>query len=433
MRRDRRARPWQGPGEGIGWRELSGIWAWRGGRRVTGSSFALIVAAGRGHRAGAPLPKQYLRLRGRAVLHHSIAAFARLPEVEGIRVVIQPADRRFYDEALEGLPAAFSRKLLEPVAGGARRQDSVRNGLESLVETAPDVVMIHDAARPLADAALIRRTLGALARAEGALAALPVSDTLKRASGTEGDYRSAGTVDRTGLWRAQTPQSFRFARILEAHRRATGRAFTDDAAVAEAAGLSVALVEGSEENLKVTTVEDLARAEAFLAERLSDLRVGWGFDVHRFGAGERVMLCGIAVPHAAALTGHSDADVGLHALVDALLGALGQGDIGTHFPADDPQWRGADSASFARRALELVREAGGVIAHIDITLFCERPRIGPHREAMIARVAEILELAPGRVSVKATTTDGLGFLGRAEGIAAQATATLRLPVEAPNP
>jgi 2-C-methyl-D-erythritol 4-phosphate cytidylyltransferase/2-C-methyl-D-erythritol 2,4-cyclodiphosphate synthase len=241
------------------------------------------------------------------------------------------------------------------------------------------------------------------------------------------DGRIAGTVPRDGLWRAQTPQGFRFAEILAAHRAAAGAELTDDAAVAEHAGLAVTLVQGGADNLKITSAQDLERAERWLAARLDETRVGHGFDVHRFGPGDHVMLCGVRVAHDAGLIGHSDADVGLHALTDAILGALGAGDIGSHFPPTDARWRGAESALFLRHADELVRQRGGRIAHVDVTLICERPKVAPHRAAMVARLAEVLDLAMERVSVKATTTEGLGFTGRGEGIAAQATATLRLP------
>jgi 2-C-methyl-D-erythritol 4-phosphate cytidylyltransferase/2-C-methyl-D-erythritol 2,4-cyclodiphosphate synthase len=382
---------------------------------------ALILAAGRGHRLGGPAPKQYLPLAGKALLAHSLAAFARHRAVDGVRVVIHPDDRPLYDQAAAGLD------LLPPVPGGATRQESARLGLESLVELAPSKVLIHDGARPFPDPALIDRTLAALEAAPAAIPALPVSDTLKRGR----DGRIAETVDRADLWRAQTPQGFRFEDILAAHRASAGEELTDDAAVAERGGLAVALVEGSEDNVKVTTPEDLRRAERSLAaetgEVRGEVRVGSGFDVHRFAAGDHVMLCGVAVPHPRGLAGHSDADVGLHALTDAVLGALGAGDIGEHFPPSDPRWAGAPSDQFLSHAAALAREAGGRILHVDVTLICEQPRIGPQRAAMRARVAAILGLAESRVSVKGKTTEGLGFTGRGEGIAAQATATLRLP------
>ena len=376
---------------------------------------ALIVAAGRGHRLGGALPKQYLPLAGRPVLRYSLETFARHPAVDAVRVVIHRDDLELYEHAARGLD------LLSPVEGGATRQDSVRLGLESLGEVRPARVLIHDAARPFADAGLIQRMVDALAATPGAIPALPVADTIKR--GVEGLV--VETVDRHALWRAQTPQAFRYAEILAAHRAAAGRELTDDAAVAEAAGLAVGLVQGAEENFKVTTEADLSRAERLLAPA-ADIRCGNGYDVHRFGPGSQVMLCGIAVPHDQGLEGHSDADVGLHALTDAILGAIGAGDIGQHFPPSDPRWRGADSSRFLAHAASLLAERGGRLLSLDITVICERPKVGPYRAAMVARIAEILDLEPSRVSVKATTTEGLGFTGRREGIAAQATATVAL-------
>jgi len=376
---------------------------------------ALIVAAGRGYRLGGALPKQYLPLAGRPVLRHSLETFTRHPAIDAVRVVIHRDDRELYEQAARGLD------LLPPVEGGATRQDSVRLGLESLGEVKPARVLIHDAERPFADAGLIQRMVDALAATPGAIPALPVADTIKR--GVEGLI--VETVDRHALWRAQTPQAFRYIEILAAHRAAAGRDLTDDAAVAEAAGLAVGLVQGAEENFKVTTEADLSRAERLLAPA-ADIRCGNGYDVHRFGPGKQVMLCGIAVPHDQGLEGHSDADVGLHALTDAILGAIGAGDIGQHFPPSDPRWRGADSSRFLAHAASLLGERGGRLLSLDVTLICERPKVGPYRAAMVARIAEILGLEPSRVSVKATTTEGLGFTGRHEGIAAQATATVAL-------
>ena len=386
---------------------------------------ALIVAAGRGERFAHEVPKQYLPLAGAPVLRHSAATFTANPRIGPVRVVIHEDDQERYAEAVAGL------ELLAPVTGGATRRESVRLGLESLAELAPDWVLIHDAARPLVDTATIDRVIAALEHATGAIAAVPLRDTLKRGD----DGRIMETVPRQGLWRAQTPQAFRFADILAAHRAFAagdpGAEPTDDAAVAERAGLTVSLVAGSEENFKLTTPEDLKRAEMLLGAARPDVRTGLGFDVHRFGAGsdgqQHLMLCGVKVPHDATLIGHSDADAGLHALTDALLGAIGAGDIGEHFSADDPKWRGADSAVFLRHAAGLIADRGGEIGHVDITLVCERPKIGPHRADMRARIAGLLGIAADRVNVKATTTDGLGFLGRGEGIAAQAVATVRLP------
>ncbi len=382
------------------------------------SCIALVVAAGRGTRLGGPLPKQYLPLAGRPVLRYSLEALADHPAIDAVRVVFNPEDGASYDAATRGLA------LLPPVAGGAARQDLVRLGLESLAEAAPERVLIHDGARPFLDRGTIDRVLAALDEAPGAIPALPLKDTVKR--GAQG--RIVETLDRAALWRAQTPQGFRYGPILAAHRAAAGSDLPDDAAVAERAGLAVRLVAGSEANFKVTTAEDLQQAERWLAARQGDIRTGQGFDVHAFGPGDRVWLCGIELAHEQGLVGHSDADVGLHALTDAILGALGAGDIGVHFPPSDPQWRGAPSHRFLAHAAALVAAAGGSIGHVDVTLICERPKIGPHRAAMVARIAEILALDPRRVSVKATTTEGLGFTGRREGIAAQAIATLRLPL-----
>jgi 2-C-methyl-D-erythritol 4-phosphate cytidylyltransferase / 2-C-methyl-D-erythritol 2,4-cyclodiphosphate synthase len=382
------------------------------------SCIALVVAAGRGTRLGAPLPKQYLPLGGVAVLRHGVRALAEHPSIAAVRVIIHPDDRPHYDSATAGLG------LMPPVNGGAQRQDSVRNGLESLADAAPELVLIHDGARPFLDRPVIDRVLIGLGAHQGAIAALPVRDTVKRGDGG----RIAATIDRSALWRAQTPQGFHYGPIVAAHRAAAGAELSDDAAVAERAGIDVALVEGSEDNFKVTTMDDLARAERLLAARNGDIRTGQGFDVHVFGPGDHVWLCGVAVPHDRGLVGHSDADVGLHALTDAVLGAIGAGDIGMHFPPSDPQWRGAPSHRFLRHAADLVAAGGGSIAHVDVTVICERPQVGPHRAAMAARIADILALAPTRVSVKATTTEKLGFTGRGEGIAAQAVATIRLPL-----
>jgi 2-C-methyl-D-erythritol 4-phosphate cytidylyltransferase / 2-C-methyl-D-erythritol 2,4-cyclodiphosphate synthase len=383
---------------------------------------ALIVAAGRGTRLGGEQPKQYRTLAGQALLRHSVERLIAHPRVDRLRVVFHPDDRDLYDAAVSGLD------LLPPVPGGAARQDSARLGLESLADFAPAKVLIHDAARPFIDHAVIDRVLDALEEAPGAIPALPIADTVKR--GENGLV--TGTLDRAGLWRVQTPQGFDYRAILAAHRAVAGLELTDDAAVAEHAGLAVRLVEGAEANFKVTSAEDFARAEKFATGgagdyRTGDFRTGQGFDVHAFGPGDHVWLCGLKVPHDHGLIGHSDADVGLHALTDAILGALGAGDIGMHFPPGDPKWRNAPSHLFLRYAADLVAKERGRIVHVDVTLICEAPRVGPHRDAMVAKLADILGLAPRRVSVKATTTEKLGFLGRGEGMAAQAVATLQLP------
>ncbi|WP_420565572.1 bifunctional 2-C-methyl-D-erythritol 4-phosphate cytidylyltransferase/2-C-methyl-D-erythritol 2,4-cyclodiphosphate synthase [Thalassobaculum sp.] len=388
---------------------------------------ALIVAAGKGERAGGGVPKQYRTLAGVPVLRRAILAFLRHPRIDAVRVMIAEEHVSQYEAAVAGL------ELGAPVIGGAERQASVLNGLESLAaETAtgaPDHVLIHDAARPLVPVAVIDRVLDALETGPASLPVLPVTDTLRRGQ----DGLAAGTVSRDGLWRAQTPQGMRFAPVLEAHRRAAseGVAVTDDAALMEWAGHAVTLVTGSEDAMKITTAEDFALAERLLAGAL-ETRVGTGFDVHRLGdktqgGVDGVALGGIVIPHDKALLGHSDADVGLHAITDALLGALGDGDIGAHFPPSDPQWKGAASHMFLADACRRVREAGGQIRHLDLTVICERPKVGPHRESMRARIAEICGVPVARVSVKATTTERLGFPGRGEGIAAQAAATIALP------
>lgn len=379
---------------------------------------ALVVGAGEGRRFGGEVPKQYCPLSGVAVMRRSLLAFLQHPDVTAVRAVIHPGHGDPYHQAVQGLD------LLPPVHGGASRQQSVALGLESLAGEPPSRVLIHDAARPLVPGGVISRVLAALDRSPGAIPALPVADTLKRGDGGT----VAATVDRRDLWRAQTPQGFRYGDILAAHRQAGGDELTDDAAVAERAGLAVAIVDGAEDNIKVTTPDDLSRAERFLSwGGAGEIRTGMGFDAHRFGPGDHVMLCGVAVPHDRGLEGHSDADVGLHALTDALLGTIGAGDIGSHFPPSDRQWKDAPSDVFLRRAGELLAERGGRITNLDVTLVCEQPKIGPHRQAMAARIAEILGLAEGRVSIKATTTDKLGFSGRGEGIAAQAVATVALP------
>jgi 2-C-methyl-D-erythritol 4-phosphate cytidylyltransferase/2-C-methyl-D-erythritol 2,4-cyclodiphosphate synthase len=379
-----------------------------------GGTVALVVGAGEGQRFGGELPKQYHLLAGVAVMRRSLKAFMDHPDVSAVQAVIHPNHPELYDAAAQGLA------LPVPVDGGATRQGSVLNGLESLNADEPSTVLIHDAARPLVDPGVISRVLAALQTSPGAIPALAVADTLKR---SDGQFVET-TVDRQGLWRAQTPQGFHYQNILAAHRQAGGDELTDDAAVAERAGLAVAIVEGSEDNVKVTRTGDMVRAERILGA--GETRTGLGFDVHRFGPGDHVMLCGVKVPHEFGLEGHSDADVGLHAVTDALLGAIGEGDIGTHFPPSDPQWKGTESDIFLRHAGDMIAGKGGRISNIDVTLICEQPKIGPHRAAMIKRMAEILSITEHRISIKATTTERLGFTGRGEGIAAQAAATVVL-------
>jgi 2-C-methyl-D-erythritol 4-phosphate cytidylyltransferase/2-C-methyl-D-erythritol 2,4-cyclodiphosphate synthase len=367
---------------------------------------AIIVAAGRGTRAGGAVPKQWQQLAGKPVVAHSILAFAGLADL--VILVIHPDDRAF--------AAPLGVRLVE---GGATRDASVRNALEHLSGTGITRVLIHDGARPLVSRTLIRRLIAALDGSVAAAPAVPVTDALWRGR----DLHVIGTQDRTGLWRAQTPQAFHCDAILAAHRAHPGGA-ADDVEVARAAGLDVAIVEGDEDNLKLTFAADFARAERILKERGMDIRVGNGFDVHAFGPGDHVWLCGTRVPHGKGLVGHSDADVGMHALTDAIYGALAEGDIGRHFPPSDPQWKGAQSHVFLRHAAARAAARGFAISHADVTLICEMPKIGPHAAAMRQVLADILGLAPDRISVKATTTERLGFTGREEGIAALATATL---------
>jgi len=389
---------------------------------------ALIVAAGRGSRAGGDVPKQYVRIGGATVLQLAIDAFAGHPAVTTVQAVIHADDGALYAASL----GRASQKLMEPVFGGASRQASVLAGLEALAATGPDLVLIHDAARPFLAAAMIDRVLAALAQYDGAIPALAVADTLKRAGAGQ---TIAGTVDRAHLWRAQTPQGFRFARILDAHRAAAVEGvedFTDDAAIGEWAGFPVVLVEGDAQNVKITTAADVADAQAKSeGDMVMEPRIGTGFDVHRFAEGSAVWLCGVEIPHTHKLEGHSDADVALHALTDALLGTIGDGDIGQHFPPSDPMWKGAASHVFLEDAARRVRERGGRIVNVDVTLLAEAPRIGPHRPAMQARVAQILGIAADRVGVKATTMEELGSIGRREGIVAMASALVLLPFSPP--
>ena len=378
------------------------------------------MAAGRGSRFGGSLPKQYADWEGQPVLRHTILALRASPAITDVRVVISRDDEVHYKVATAGL------SLAPPVTGGVSRQQSALNGLESLSKSAPDFVAIHDAARPFVRADDITACLAAASRSgiDGALLGIPLADTLKRI-GPDGAVSE--TVSRTSLWRAQTPQIFRFAALLAAHRAVASlgateaSALTDDAAVAERAGLRLVMVAGHEDNTKITTAEDLLRTHSM------ETRTASGFDVHGFAPGSAVMLGGVSIAHTHALAGHSDADVALHALTDAVLGTIGAGDIGKHFPPSDPQWRGASSDRFLQHAVGLVKERGGRITHLDLTLICESPKIGPHRDTMIASIARIADVTLDRVSVKATTTEGLGFTGRREGIAAQAVATIELP------
>ena len=389
---------------------------------MTGAVAVVIVAAGRGERAGGEVPKQYRDIGGEPMLRPTLRAFLSHARVDLVQPVIHPGDENFYRAATAGLS-----KLSPPVAGGATRQASVRAGLEALAPAAPALVLIHDAARPFLSGALIDRAIAAGKATGAAVPGIAIADTVKA---IDAAANVVETLDRGRLRVVQTPQVFAFDVILKAHRRAAAAGlqnFTDDAALAEWAGHRVSVFEGETGNVKVTTNDDFDRAEILNLARLSDVRTGTGFDVHAFADGDHVMLAGIRVPHWRGLTGHSDADVGLHALVDAILGALADGDIGAHFPPSDPQWKGAASDRFLSFACERVRARGGMIAHLDLTIVCEAPRIAPHRDAMRARIAAIAGIAVTRVGVKATTSERLGFTGRGEGIVALAAATVRLP------
>jgi len=369
---------------------------------------AIIVAAGKGLRAGDGPPKQYRTLSGVPVLRRSVEVFQAHPGISKVIVVINPDHADFYEKAVGDL------ELPSPVAGGRTRQESVLNGLTSLEGDAPGIVLIHDAARAFVSLGLIERVIDEVSNSGGgAIPSLPVCDTLKK--GKDGIVEE--TISRDGLFTVQTPQGFPYPEILNAHKKAVGKELTDDAAVAEAAGMKVALVAGAKENIKLTNPEDFAG-------HCHDVRTGSGFDVHAFEDGDHVILCGVKIPHEKGLRGHSDADAGLHALTDAILGAIGEGDIGDHFPPSDDKWKDAPSDLFLRHAASLVEKAGGTITNVDVTLICEAPKIAPHRAAMQNRVAEILGLEVARVSIKATTTEQLGFTGRGEGLAAQATATV---------
>ncbi len=381
-----------------------------------GRTVALVVAAGSGSRAGGDVPKQYLKLAGKALVSHALDHL-RHPAVDEIRFVIGAGQEDLFRNAIgdHTLPPA--------VIGGETRQHSVRNGLEAIAsDCGAHAVLIHDAARPFLPGSVIDRLLAALEAKAGAVPVLPVVDSLAQADGILGD-----PVSRSGLVRVQTPQAFRFGEILKAHRRwSNGTDPTDDAQVAQAAGLSIATVEGDRMLEKLTHAEDFRRAETLLRAPLLSC-TGSGFDVHAFAAGEDLWLGGILVPHSKGLSGHSDADVVLHALTDALLGSIGAGDIGEHFPPTDPQWRGAASSRFLEHARALIEARGGRIDHADVTIICEAPKIGPYKQAMRERVASLLRLPASRISIKATTTERLGFTGRGEGIAAQAIATVRIP------
>ena len=374
---------------------------------------AIIVAAGKGERAGGPVPKQYAMVGGKSLLAHAVMAFSSHQSIDRIIVVIGEGQS---DLAREALGEVSGHRI---ITGGAERQDSVAAGIAAAGDA--DILMIHDAARPFLPHTVIDRLIEALGTSDGAVPALPVADTLSR-----GNLHLGDVVDRAKLYRIQTPQAFRAEAIKTAHRQWSGPVATDDAQMARAAGYDVALVAGDIMLEKVTTPQDFAEAERRISARLIS-RSAMGFDVHQLASGEELWLGGVKIEHDKGLVGHSDADVALHALTDALLGALGDGDIGTHFPPSDPQWRGARSRRFVEHAAQLVSTAGGIIDYVDLTLICEAPKIGPHKDAMRAAISDMLGISVRKVSVKATTTERLGFTGRGEGIAAQAIATIRLP------
>ena len=387
---------------------------------MSGGVAAVVVAAGRGTRTGGVVPKQYRLLDGAPVIRHALMRLVAHPEIDMVQPVIHLDDAARFTQASTGLA------IRDAAFGGATRQISVRAGLEALAAAAPHVVLVHDAARPFPSPALISRAVAACGSG-AAVPGLAVTDTIKA---VDAAGRIVDTLDRSALRAVQTPQAFRYDSLLTAHRRAerAGREdFTDDAALAEWAGMTVTIFEGEAGNIKLTTEEDFVRAQTSASAALPDIRTATGYDVHAFGPGDHVQLGGIRIAHDRALSGHSDADVALHALVDAILGALAEGDIGAHFPPSDAKWRGASSDKFLAFAVERVGRRGGRIAHLDLTIICEAPRIAEHRDAMRARIAALAGIALDRVAVKATTNEMLGFIGRREGIAAIATATIRLP------
>lgn len=387
-------------------------------------TIALLVAAGKSERMLSDIPKPYLQLGKNTILRQTVKNFMSHPDIDGVRVVIRREHHALYKQAIAGLT------LFPCVIGGSTRQDSVRLGLESIAHRNPERVLVHDIARPMASHALISRVIAKLKDEKAVIPTLEVTDTVKRFTG---DHASE-TLDRNALHTVQTPQGFHFESLLSAHQQLKGQSLTDDAAVMERAGIPVARVDGEVENIKITTSGDLKRMQSLLIHD-TETSVGMGYDVHPLHVHDAdthvskqyIKLCGVRIPHTHYLIGHSDADVGFHALVDAILGALGDGDIGTHFPPSDAQWRGADSGRFLLHAYELVTNRGGTINHLDLTFICEQPKIGPYRQEMIQHISQMLKLSPQRISIKATTTEKLGFTGRSEGIAAQAVATISLP------
>ncbi len=397
------------------------------------STAAIIVAAGRGTRLGGAVPKQYQRLAGEMVLTRTLRAALACPEIDRVLVAIHPEAEGLYAEVVAALD---DPRLLPPVHGGAERSDTVRLALQALQAQTPEVVLIHDAARPFASPALFKTLAGHARAGEGAIAAQPVVDALWREAADLPGGMADTPIPRTGLWRAQTPQAFPYGALLAAHQAAQeatqgagGPPALDDAEVFRRAGGRVRLILGEPDNFKITSAADLARAELILEQVMRDIRVGHGFDVHRFCPGTQVTLCGVVIPHDRGLEGHSDADVGLHALADAIYGAIGDGDIGQHFPPADAQWMGAESHIFLSHAGARVAARGGRIANVDVTLLCERPKIAPHAAVMKERIGALLGLEPDRVSIKGTTMERMGFVGREEGMGAIATATVELGVD----
>ncbi len=388
---------------------------------------AIIVAGGIGARARqadmTDLPKQYQMLAGQPVIAHTLQAFLASPDIELVQAVIAGGAEEIYQQAVAGLE---SEKLLPPVTGGATRQQSVRHGLEALHGRGMSRVLVHDAARPFVTNQITGNVIRALTEHKAVIAAVPVTSTLKKVS--HGTGIITDTVDRENVWQAQTPQGFDYEELRHLHETYRDLELTDDAALFEHDGQSVAICQGDARNIKITLPEDFDLAESYMRmTQIYEFRTGQGFDVHRFEAGDGVTLCGITIPHDRKLKGHSDADVAMHALTDAILGAIGEGDIGFHFPPSDPQWRGAPSKVFLEKACDLVRARRGQLTHCDLTIICEQPKVNPHRDKMRAKLAEIMTCDMDRISVKATTTEKLGFTGREEGISALATATVKLP------
>jgi 2-C-methyl-D-erythritol 4-phosphate cytidylyltransferase / 2-C-methyl-D-erythritol 2,4-cyclodiphosphate synthase len=382
---------------------------------TTNKIIALIVATGSGTRFGDTLPKQYQTLNGKSILRHTIERLLAHNKIDNVLVTINPDHAEYYKQATKGL------NILPAVHGGLTRQQSVYNGLKSLQNYAPDIVLIHDAVRPNVQIELLDRAFESLNDYDGAIPGIPIMDTVKKVK----DNTVIDTIPRDGLYRVQTPQIFHYDKIMTAHEQHKGLTLTDDAAIAERAGLSLAIVESNNWLMKITTQEDLLNMQSMM-RATKETRIGQGFDVHRFEPGEHVTLCGERIPHTHKLKGHSDADVAMHALTDALYGAISNGDIGHHFPPSEDKWRGASSEIFLKHAHESLQKRGGRIINLDLTIICEAPKVGPHREQMRRNLANILAIDMDRISVKATTTEKLGFTGRSEGIAAQAIANVEI-------